>query len=193
MAGKVPMSQNLKQAGLNMKNYETAPVRDKRKVKFDSELYQKKEELKRELQIQMQQKSDQSAERYEQARRKVMSSNSQISNKKMETVDQVYNKNRDEKDELLESVIEEQDLAKKIEPFKDEVSALISLLGKASMVAQVNEEAGLVAQEDCQEGNSLAEREVLRTAKIEKIYEMQEELDSVMQSIKKNFKAQIRK
>ena len=43
------------------------------------------------------------------------------------------------------------------------------------------------------DGNSLAEREALKSSKIEQIFEMQEQFDNVMQNIKASFKKQIRK
>ena len=65
-----------------------------------------------------------------------------------------------------------------ISPFKKDVHSLISLLQKAAEAPQ----------------GSVAEAKGLdKSEKIEQIYEMQEEFDSVMQQIKAQFKAQIRK
>lgn len=65
-----------------------------------------------------------------------------------------------------------------IQPFKQDVHTLINLLQKASETppGPVSEAKG-----------------VKKSEKIESIYEMQEEFDSVMQQIKAQFKAQIRK
>ena len=65
-----------------------------------------------------------------------------------------------------------------IQPFKQDVHTLINLLQKASETPP-----GPVAET----------KGVGKSDKIEQIYEMQEEFDSVMQHIKAQFKAQIRK
>lgn len=47
----------------------------------------------------------------------------------------------------------------------------MSILSKAGEQAQLNEE-GLIADENCHEGNSRYEKEAMKTAKIEKVLAM---------------------